>query len=90
MHVVWNAFETCMKLTARWEYQASLLTATLSLLGHTGLRDRFLEKCLPQAPREQRALFHDWPYTTIDWKWEYMEKVFCRLSQCIDLLLEVF
>ena len=87
LHIVWNAFETAVKQSPSWPNYKETLAAILHLLGHQGLRTRFLETCFDRAEPGERKYFYNWRYNVVDWKWEYMEEVFVRLSSCISTFL---
>ncbi len=87
LHIVWNAFEAAVKCNPRWPAFKDLLSDILALLGNKGIRTRFIEKCLCDCPPEVRRLFWNWKHSIVDWKWEYMEEIFAKLSEALDTLL---
>ena len=87
LHIIWNSFERCVTASPIWMSFKEILSAILSFLGHKGLREGFLRTCSSKADPGQRARFKNWKHTVIDWKWEYMEETFRKLSAIIlDLL----
>ena len=90
MHILWNAFEQCVKRTASWPFFQEILSAILAFLGHRGLRERFLQTCFDEGMPGERAVFYNWKHKVVDWKWEYMEEVFAKVSAAISLFLSRF
>ena len=92
LHQAWNAYKTAVQSRASWTDFKELLSAFLSLLGHKGLRQRFMESCMPKSDTspEERAVFYNWPYSVVDWKWGYMESAFARLAASVDIFFRVF
>lgn len=90
LHILWNAFATHVKLTPEWSSFKETLSAILYFLGHQGLRERFLETCFLDGDIADKQLFSGWKHKIIDWKWEYMEEVFTKLSPAILVFFRRF
>ena len=78
------------KAMASWDTFKPILSSILALLGHKGLRDRYMQTCLSEEPSSVRRLFKNWRFKVVDWKWEYMEKTFAQLSPAIEIFLDRF
>ena len=76
MHILWNSFETAIKMTKGWQSYKPFLAAVLSVLGNRGQRERYMNQCVPagaMTPAERKELYN-WPYKLIEWNWHYMEE----------------
>ena len=69
LHLLWNAFETSIKSSPRWDDTKEQLTAVLHFLGHKGLRQRYVEVCLGDQPADVRDLFKHWRLVARVWVW---------------------
>ena len=90
LHIVWNAFEAAVRDNPRWHDFRDLLSDVLSFLGNKGIRTRFIEKCLCGCQPADRRMFWNWKHSIVDWKWEYMEEIFAKLSDTLDTFLVHF
>ena len=90
MHVLWNGFEHAVKRGPSWAGFKETLASILAFLGHKGLRDWFLQTCFDDGERWEHSFFSNWKHKVVDWKWEYMEECFVRLSPIIALFLQRF
>ena len=87
MHVIWNAFRSALEGQAGWSDFKKGLSGILAFLGHKGLRQRYCDTCLDA---KYHHLFANWKHNIVDWKWQYMEDTFVRLSGIIELFLATF
>ena len=84
LHIIWNGFERVVKATAQWkELFFPFLSSILALLGNHGFRQRFLQLCMANASPEEKDMFGNWRFKTVDWKWEYMEDTLRKVSVTI-------
>ena len=90
LHIVWNAFESAIKKSPHWEKTKESLAGILAFLGHAGLRGRFVEVCLTAEDDNVKHLFQTWRHKMVDWKWEYMEDAFQRLTPIVGVFLARF
>jgi hypothetical protein len=65
MHIIWNCFEAALKSTARWPVFKERLANILNPLGHKGLRQRFMEKCMAGFEPHGRAHFQNWKHCIV-------------------------
>ncbi len=88
LHIIWNAFESACKGASLLEEHERFLRAILHILGSKTQRQRFLDKCL--ADKKLHTHFDGWKHAAVDWKWEYMEDMYNRLSSTIDSFFKLF
>ena len=88
LHQGWNAFEHACTSAPGFTDFIGVVSAILSILGDSDTNSRFITKC--GVPHDEVHLFQNWPYSVVDWKWEYMERVFRRLSDTINIFLKRF
>ena len=85
MHMIWNAFEWAIRNAGLYDEYEPGLGGILACLGHNGRRQKWLAQA--SLTPEERACFHRWPYRIVDWKWQYMYKIFNALAPVVDLYL---
>ena len=90
LHIVWNSFESACKANPTWPAMKDFLSGVMSVLGHKGLKQRFLEVCMHGSTPEERRLCYGWKFHMVDWKWGYMEKMFELLAAFAPVFLARF
>jgi hypothetical protein len=90
LHVVWNAFEKAVQSTPGWPTFKESLAGILAFLGNQPIKDRFMALCMGQASAQDRQHFYNRQHAVIEWKWEYMEEVFCKLADSVDVFFKYF
>lgn len=90
LHIIWNAFESCISGLKVWPEFRELLSGILGFLGNRGLRRRFVEVCMQDCSADVKSDFDSWRHKVADWKWQYVEETFQRLSPILSLFLERF
>ncbi len=88
LHIAWNAYETAVKGSAKWDEHETFLRSVLYFLGTKATNQIFLDKCVPELA--ERRLFRGWKHHVIDWKWEYMEEAYQKLVKAIDCFFRRF
>lgn len=78
-------FHVCSE-QLRWDSFSEFLAAVLAFFGNKGLRQRFLELCMPHASAEEKSCAAGMKHNVVDWKWGYMEESLMRLSASLHVL----
>ena len=86
MHMFWNAFEAAVKACPEWEAYQPMLQGCLAFLGHKGRRQKWMET--QNLSAEERKQLHNFKFKLIDWKWQYMAKMWNKFSTVAPTLLE--
>ena len=86
MHIIWNACERVITELEMWPQYEEQLRGCLAFLGHPGRRQKWMQQANLSA--FERSRFHSWQHRLVDWKWQYMARMWSRFSPGALILLE--
>ena len=86
MHIIWNACERVITELEMWPQYDEQLRGCLAFLGHPGRRQKWMQQANLSA--FERSRFHSWQHRLVDWKWQYMARMWSRFSPGALILLE--
>ena len=86
LHVVWNAFRTQIESCPLWEWWRSVFAAILAVVGIPMVRRRFI--ALSSLTPSEVKIFSSFGSKVVDWKWEYMETSFDRLTDGVEIFFQ--
>ena len=90
IHQIWNSFEAQILAAPSWPIYKPVLSALLNICGHLPSRQRFMQICCTNSTPAERRMYHTWVHKVIDFKWEYMEGAFRKVSNAIAHFFDVF
>ena len=88
LHQAWNGFESACKGSDGWDDHVALLSAVLDIHGHSDSRDRFLEQA--NLPFDEERMYDNFAFSVVDWKWEYMERVWSKMVEVFEHFMRHF
>ena len=86
LHVVWNAFRSQIESCSLWEWWRSVFAAILAVVGVPMVRRRFI--ALSSLTPSEVKIVSSFGAKVVDWKWEYMETSFDKLTDGVDIFFQ--